>query len=403
MLDGRREHRKFYTEIADALAPVLQHLDVKYTCRQRTIPEAVLVSRPRDGLSIKCFRSDHSVASLSDEVAFLQAWLFFGVLAQTHAIVGLPGGDPAADFAVKSQCGGTTKTFSTAALDVLPHRWAAALNAHPLEAHMERWRELLAVLQHVVTLQTVVSTYKPTVTSDARTLTYDECKVLLSIRILFRAILLALVLSIPGPPSSSVSHTDTDADLAALQLLMQPALAQAFPADLDELKDFAIDEMRMGGWCASECQLLEPFDGAYNFFAARLQMGRVQMDHTRCSNWMCVADQVDEARYETVHVQEGCKCALVRVRPEELRSVLDRGKVPRIVVSRDLEVNVSDGEAYVAISHVCEYLPWFPTCELLTRLSTRLIGTQGHMDSAIRKRTHFRDAKFSGWLIICLG
>ncbi|KAI0730408.1 hypothetical protein C8Q76DRAFT_792572 [Earliella scabrosa] len=346
VLDGRREHRKFPNEVMDALAPILRDLDEKYACRQRAVPASLLASRPKDGLSIKCFRSDLSVASVGEEVAFLQAWLFFGVLKQAHAILGFAEGDPAAEFVVRDRNGGgTTRTLSTAALDVLPHRWAAALNVLPSETRMERWRELLAVVHHVVTLQTVISTCKPA-TDEGRTLTYDECRVLLAIRILFRAILLALTLSLP--PSLPAS----DGDLGALQLLLQPALAQAFPADWDELKDYAIDEMRMGGWCPSECELLERFDGAYNFFAARLRGGRLQLDHTRCSDRMCVADQVVEEAYETAHVQEGCRCALVRVKPEELCAVLDRGKVPRVVVSPDLRLSVSEGGAYVAVSHV---------------------------------------------------
>lgn len=349
VVDGRREHRKFPNEVMDPLAPILQDLDAKYTCRQRMVPQILLASRPQDALSIKCFRSDLSVAPLGEEVAFLQAWLFLGVLKQTQAIVGLSEGDPVMEFVVKDRNGnGTPKTLSTAALDVLPHRWVAALNVLPSETRMERWRELLAVVQHVVTLQTVISTCKPG-TDEARTLTYDECRVLLSIRILFRGILLALTLCIP--PSLSA----LDGDLRALQLLLDPALVQAFPANWDGLKDYAIDEMRMGGWCPSECELLERFDGAYNFFAARLRNGRLHLDHSRCSDWMCLADQVVEEEYKTLHVQEGCRCALVKVKPEELCAVLDRGKVPRVVVSQDMRLSVSEGGAYIAISHVCKY------------------------------------------------
>ena len=348
ILDGKREHRTFPNEVADTLRPIFKELDAKYLCRQRTVPHALLVSRATDSLSIKCFKSDGAEPLLCDEVAFLQAWLFFGVHAQANTITGLQS-DPVSDFAVKTHADGINKTLSTSALDVLPHRWAAALNALNEADRAPRWNQLLQVVQHATSLQTVISTHKSDPELEPRALTYDECKVLLSIRILFRAVLITLTLCAPS-----------DASLAVLEQLLHPALAQAFPAGWDELKDFSIDEMRASGWCASECQLLERYDGAYNFFAVRLSAGRLPMDHTRCSDWACVADHVDEGTYQTNHVEPGCRCGVVEVRQEELCAVLDRGKVPRIVISKDLKIAVSDSEPYAAISHVCKYphLSW---------------------------------------------
>jgi hypothetical protein len=339
ILDGQRAHRKFPRPLSDLLQPVLTELDEKYKCRQTTISPALIASRPRDALSIKLFRSDGSEASLSEEAAFLQAWLFFGVLEQINMIIGLQN-DPTSDFLVKPYAQQSTNTLSTATLNTLPQRWTAALEAFSEADRILRWKELLEVVQHVMTLQTVISTVKSEL-RESRKLTYEECKVMLSIRILFRAILLTLSLSVP--------------DITALQLLMDPMLAQSFPMNYDELKVFASNEMRACGWCISECQLLENFDGAYNFFAARLSLGRWQMNHEKCSDWMCVADQVNEAVYKTVHVKEECQCAMVQVNPAELCAVLDRGKIPKIVVSKDLEVTVTDSEQYVAVSHVCKY------------------------------------------------
>ncbi|KAJ6469397.1 hypothetical protein C8R45DRAFT_430419 [Mycena sanguinolenta] len=356
VLDGKRQYRTFPNPVADSLDPILKRLDNKYRCRQKTVRQRLLASRPADSVRIKAFRSDGRQSSLSDEVAFLQSWLFFGVYAQVNAITGVRS-DPTSDFATETHTDGS-KTLSTAVFDVLPHRWAAALSA-PGEDRMGRWKQLLEVVQHAVTLQTIISHQKVNRELKPRTLTYDECKVLLSIRLLFRAILLALVLSIssPSPPDSSSSSLapvvipDATPDIAALDLILHPVLAQSFPADWDELKDFAIDEMRTHGWCPSECQLLHAFDGAYNFFAARLPP-RTLVDHAHCTDWTCVADQVDDSRYETKHVEDGCGCASVRVAPEQLSAVLAREKVPRLVLSNDLKVSVSESEPYIAISHV---------------------------------------------------
>ncbi|KAH9893642.1 hypothetical protein C8Q73DRAFT_697870 [Cubamyces lactineus] len=339
-LDGQRKHRTFPNEVANALNPVMTELDQRYKCRQRTISTPVVKKRPNDSLSVKCFRSNGDEATMSEEVAFLQAWLFVGVLAQVNMATGVEA-DFASLFCVPA-IGDDTKILSTAPLNALPHRWLEALETLSEAHRIERWKELLKIAQHVMTLQTSISTQK----SDAeepRTLTYDECKVLLSIRVLFRAIVLTLALSGSSPPSST----------ADLELLMHPALSQSFPASWDELKDFAIDDMLAAGWCKSECQLLERYDGAFNFFASRLSAGRWRMDHGRCTDWMCVADQVDEKTYTTAHVERVCKCAMVHVEAEDLCTVLDHGKVPRIVISKDWKLSVvNDGQPYVAISHV---------------------------------------------------
>ncbi|KAL0563941.1 hypothetical protein V5O48_018117 [Marasmius crinis-equi] len=340
VLDGQREHRKFPNEL-ETLNPVLAKLDDKHECRKRTIPELFLKNRPNDALSIKCFRTDGTGASLSEQVAFLQTWLFFGVLAEMNTITGVP----IPDF----RAGGTPEVLSTAALDVLLRQWLSALETLDNDDHEQKRSRMLEIVQHAMSLQTCISV------------------VLLSIRILFRAILLALALS------SQL--------LSDLQLLMHPALAQSFPANWDELKDYATDEMLAAGWCTSECKLLEQYDGTYNFFAARLSSGRWRMDHSGCHDALCAADYVNEETYTTVHVQEGCNCEWARVNQEELCAVLDRGQVPRIVVSEDMKLVVGDSQGYMAISHVWAHglgnpdENALPRCQV-ERLATYISGLQ---------------------------
>ncbi|KAJ7222073.1 hypothetical protein B0H12DRAFT_300594 [Mycena haematopus] len=205
ILDGKRQYRTFPNPVAGSLNPILKNLVDKYRCRQKTVHQPLLASRPTDSVRIKVFRSDGGESSLSDEVAFLQSWLFIGVYAQVNAITGVRS-DPTSDFATKKHTNGTKKTLSTTVFDVFPHRCPAALNALG-EGRTGRWKQLLEVVQHAVTLQTIVSTQKVNRELKPRALTYDECKVLLSIRLLFRAVLLALVLSMSSPfsPDSSSS------------------------------------------------------------------------------------------------------------------------------------------------------------------------------------------------------
>ncbi|KAK5991397.1 hypothetical protein PT974_09678 [Cladobotryum mycophilum] len=51
ILDGRRDHHKFTTELTDALNPVLVKLDNKsYRCRKRFIPRTLIEKRSNDAL-----------------------------------------------------------------------------------------------------------------------------------------------------------------------------------------------------------------------------------------------------------------------------------------------------------------------------------------------------------------
>ncbi|CAL1709971.1 unnamed protein product [Somion occarium] len=312
MLDGKAEYRKFPNGI---------DWDTKE-----------LDERPPDSLNLKCFRIDGSDTSLSEEVAFQQAWLFFGVVAELSVISG------ASAVLAAEKVPGTQSEMktSTAVLDTLHLKWLNALKAYSADERDTRLKRMLQVVKHVLSLQTVISTQKSDV-EEPRLLTYEECKVLLSIRLLFRAILLTLALS-------------GGCDLTELQFLMNPQLQQSFPANWDELKDFSIDEMLANGWCKSECKLLEPMDGCYNFFATRLT--RWPMDHSKCNDFICRADQVNEETYKTVHVEPHCQCSVVTVHPEDLCKVLDKGKVPRIIISKDFKLSMSESQPYAVISHV---------------------------------------------------
>jgi hypothetical protein len=361
MVDGLCQYRKFPNHIRDGLRSVrVDDLDSRYKCRQTSIPESIAAHRLLDSLRIKCFkassRSPSDIITLAEEVSFLHEWLFFGVLEQVNDITGVQA-DIQREFVVQQQLG----VLSTRALDSLAYRWIAALAVLEANDRETRWTQLLNIVLHVFTLQTVISTYRPARATPPRKLSYDECKVLLAVRVLFCTILFVL--------SRTMNLNDSSDSLGFLRLLVDPALLQGFPADFDEMQEFAVQDMRIKGWCASEVRLLEPFSGMLAFFATRLSTNRWQVDHARCDEWTCAADQVDELVYETVHTEAGCHCAMVDVRSEELCAVLERGVVPRVVLSDDGVVVVDDSRPYVAISHVCRCV--YLSSKIFANISSR--------------------------------
>ncbi|KAK0226584.1 hypothetical protein IW262DRAFT_1312505 [Armillaria fumosa] len=331
MLDGKGEHRKFPNEIIWDL----HDLDSQYACRQRSIPEEMLSRRPQDSLTLKCYRIDGSVSTPAEEVAFLQAWLFFGVIAEVSSICGLCGSS------VETRCVNFVQDplsmVSTSVLNDFVTEWLASLDACNAKEQADRIACMLNVVKHVMSLQTIISTYGDPKKVETRTLAYSECKVLLSIRLALRAVLLTLLKS-------------RRCDMSEIRFLMNPQIQQSFPAKWDELKDFASKELLASGWCRSECKLLERMDGSYNFFATCIP--RWPMDHSRCNDFMCLADQINEDHYVQAHVGPQCHCESVVLDPEKLRSILEKGKVPRVFIEDDDELTVSEDHHYVAISHV---------------------------------------------------
>ncbi|THV04456.1 hypothetical protein K435DRAFT_850919 [Dendrothele bispora CBS 962.96] len=330
MLDGKALHRTFPTHI---VWQDIHHLDAEYTCRSRAVSEEILARRPRDSLRLKCFRINGQASTLSEEVAFLQAWLFFGVLAEVSSTCGVSADLHAECIVVEDG----SRMVSVGVLNSLICRWHASLNVLPDGVARERVTRLLRVVKHVMSLQTVISTYGDPKKSETRSLTYLQCKVLLSIRILFRAILFVLSLS---------RHRD----LGDIHFLMDPQLEESFPSRWDELKEYSNEELLDNGWCKSECKLLEQMDGSCNFFATRFK--RWRMDHRRCGDFTCLADQIDEDHYKTIHVESGCQCTSIIVNPEELRNILKKGEVPVVDITDEDELVVNRDRPYIAISHV---------------------------------------------------
>ncbi|SJL15081.1 uncharacterized protein ARMOST_18563 [Armillaria ostoyae] len=127
MLDGKGEHWKFPNEIVWDLLD----LDSQYACRRQSIPEEVLARRPQDSLTLKCYRIDGSVLTFAEEVAFRQAWLFFGVIAEVSSICRLCGSSVEAMCVNFVQDG--PSMVSTSVLNEFVTEWLASLNAYNAE------------------------------------------------------------------------------------------------------------------------------------------------------------------------------------------------------------------------------------------------------------------------------
>ncbi|KAF9458798.1 hypothetical protein BDZ94DRAFT_65674 [Collybia nuda] len=197
----------------------LAPLDARYGCRRRKAPESLSRERPRDALRLKCYRMGggdgrYQLAELSEQVAFLQAWLFFELLAQVSSICGV-------SVRLEDEFVLPGRQVSIAALERLMQTWL------DVNLNIEQVTQIVQVIQHVLSMQTRFEDLRK---KESQALTSTECKVLFSIKVAIRSVLLTLALS--GVCESTI-----------IRSLMDPQIQEYYPAYWDELKDFARDEL----------------------------------------------------------------------------------------------------------------------------------------------------------------
>lgn len=121
------------------------------------------------------------------------------------------------------------------------------------------------------------------------------------------------------------------------------------------------------GWCRSEVEKIRSVNQGLGtqHFLSRMRKGGLRRDHTSCSKDGCVAFQLNLETYRPCHAQEGCDCELKFVdEPEVQRILKETTTFPVIRVEirsgpdapdAALEMKVEPhtvGVPYVAISHV---------------------------------------------------
>ncbi|KAK0215641.1 hypothetical protein IW262DRAFT_1246363, partial [Armillaria fumosa] len=148
--------------------------------------DGIDMEEPRGDRQLWVFsRSDGSVVTASDKAAFLQAWLFFGVLTEVSNLCGL-GIDLATEFFLEDG------SVSTARLNGLPGRWfeAAAISGRAGDKVLMERILTIARHSHLMLSEERID--------DEYTLrfgySYAECRVFLSLEILVHTIGLHLLL-----------------------------------------------------------------------------------------------------------------------------------------------------------------------------------------------------------------
>ncbi|THU81554.1 hypothetical protein K435DRAFT_936145 [Dendrothele bispora CBS 962.96] len=282
-------------------------------------------------------RLDSKPVLASDKVAFLQAWLFFGLLTEVSNLCGLDL-DIAAEFIIKDGLVSTTR------LNGLPERWYEALARTGRVGDKTLMENILTFARHSCLMLSEEFVSEHTFRFQY---TYTECRVLQSLQILVRIIGLHLLLHTYTPGFAATEEEGWEHNRISNSLTWSLYRSEG----MDQLSDLARDDLEEQGWCESELDLLGPDELT---FASLISRPRIR-DHSHCGDVICDAYQTDEATYRTRHVKDGCSCDFVSVETDILTAALSEDKIPKLLITRDLKIQtISEPDyPYIALSHVC--------------------------------------------------
>ncbi len=134
-----------------------------------------------------------------------------------------------------------------------------------------------------------------------------------------------------------------------------PAVSMTFPGG-----KFTLSRMREAGWCPSDIAMVSEYMSASSlYYASSLRRSQLHSDHSNCGRQLCFANQVDTTTYQTAHWDENCTCDHIRVPVSKLIPIIAEKGIPMITITIAASGNpvleilpYSKGQHYIAFSHV---------------------------------------------------
>ncbi|KAF2499268.1 hypothetical protein BU16DRAFT_614719 [Lophium mytilinum] len=267
---------------------------------------------------------------LDELTAFLQAWLFFGLLATViNAEV------PLEDFVRRDFDGG--RYITTAELTQYLNEWDRLIqaNASPVIDKTAHLAELSSVLK------------------DAATINRSLSKLITAHGLL------------PSPYAEQLQgiHFCAALLLRALSIALEHVLGRrpgvlksGQPGRLPLLEE----RMHQAGWCPfTTFQLSNNFPEDTQAYAFALGTIRIEQDHEGCTFQSCTASQYLPGT-PLRHTREGCECEVIEAPVEQIVNGLKRGRIPLLQIASEngrpfIDIYKDDGVTdipYIAISHV---------------------------------------------------
>jgi Heterokaryon incompatibility protein (HET) len=286
-------------------------------------------------------RGDDEEGNDEYEAAFIQAWLFIGLLAEILSTYGVPLRlSHVLDFR-------QNRLFvSTALLPQYLDMMAAMDQSRSIEERKSRMTEAMLIFNKAANFAKCLAS-----AGDMHAVCLPP-EVALSILVL-GATLQGAVLYM----SRDFFQMSIDEDV--------PEDVRSALTGFEKLTSaFTRKKLTEAQWCKSDINLLARGLHVENlYYASLLDRKGMAIGHSVCTEDQCFASTVDEQTYETKHVEVGCICPHVTADTSRITLMLRNGMIPAMVYhppssgrgdnqSGWIEVVDSASQPYVAISHV---------------------------------------------------
>ena len=153
--------------------------------------------------------------------------------------------------------------------------------------------------------------------------------------------------------------------MACLFISLKHAAWVAFERPIEQLmlhygsqSSLLTRQMLGAGWCPSDLAVIRKRNdviGQYYLSTYRPPHPvSASMGHLQCLDEICLAYNIDDTSYESVHATVTCRCMELSPDESELLGILQRAELP-VITLQDNRVHVveaHDSAAYSAISHV---------------------------------------------------
>ena len=275
--------------------------------------------------------------SVNEALAFLQTWLFFGLL---HEALGRPS--QLEDLMHCSRTG--DKFLCTANLGVYVERWSLTAISTESEAGVEAlkahlWHLYRCLLRARYVVVRIKIMYIRQLDSG-----------------LFEPLTLLAIALLAEYLQWSIRH-------AFLHLEIDFLPSQIWRGEDVDLGQPVLKLMRENGWCPSDVARLGSSENtsiSTLIYYANLPPRHSDKDHSSCTSASCSILQINPSTYQLTHSQPDCQCSLLSVDLTAVGQILRNGYVPLISTSASessthatvVVLDSKDNVDFVAISHV---------------------------------------------------
>ncbi|OJD35959.1 het domain protein [Diplodia corticola] len=155
--------------------------------------------------------------------------------------------------------------------------------------------------------------------------------------------------------------------------------------DVNNDMDILGVEMVQSGWCPRQVGIAERCSFETYYFCSRLRMGRPPdaPRHDSCTQLQCLALQVESGTYATKHVRPGCSCPWLSPSTDAVCAILRAGRIPLVAfdpstdtlaLSSTTTTTSPPPPRYTALSHIWSDGLGNPSANALPRCQLRRIA-----------------------------